>query len=66
MKERVALANGADGGLGIEVTRALLDSGLTVVGLSRKIRQSDFDNSSFCQSCRRVQNLYITCQGSYL
>ena len=38
---------GANGGLGSYVTKALLDAGANVVGVSRKIQQSDFPSSSF-------------------
>jgi len=44
---KIALVTGANGGLGAEVTRALLDAGATVVGLSKSIQQSDFDHASF-------------------
>jgi NAD(P)-dependent dehydrogenase (short-subunit alcohol dehydrogenase family) len=47
MKNKVALVTGANGGLGSFVTRALLDAGATVIGVSRKIQQSDFNNPSF-------------------
>jgi NAD(P)-dependent dehydrogenase (short-subunit alcohol dehydrogenase family) len=48
MTGKVALVTGADGGLGSFVTQAFLDAGASVVGTSRKIRQSDFDNPNFC------------------
>src|SRR6266487_623610 len=47
MKGKVVLVTGANGGLGTYVTQAFLDAGATVVGTSRKIQQSDFNNLSF-------------------
>jgi NAD(P)-dependent dehydrogenase (short-subunit alcohol dehydrogenase family) len=47
MTGKIALVTGADGGLGVHVTRALLDAGASVVGLARRIKQSDFDHPSF-------------------
>jgi NAD(P)-dependent dehydrogenase (short-subunit alcohol dehydrogenase family) len=47
MTGKIALVTGANGGLGISVTKALLNAGFTVVGLSPRIRQSDFDHSNF-------------------
>jgi NAD(P)-dependent dehydrogenase (short-subunit alcohol dehydrogenase family) len=47
MPEKIALVTGASGGLGTHVTKALLDAGFAVVGLSPKIRQSDFDHPKF-------------------
>lgn len=47
MTGKIALVTGADGGLGTHVTNALLDAGSTVVGLSPKIRQSDFGRPDF-------------------
>jgi len=47
MTGRIALVTGANGGLGIHVTKALLDAGFTVVGLARKIQQSDFNHPQF-------------------
>lgn len=44
---KIALVTGADGGLGTHVTRALLDSGATVIGASRNARQSNSDTPSF-------------------
>ena len=47
MKDKVVLVTGADGGLGTSVTQAFLDAGATVVGSSRKIQQSAFNNANF-------------------
>lgn len=47
MKDKVVLVTGADGGLGSNVTQAFLDAGATVVGTSRKIRQSAFSGPRF-------------------
>ena len=47
MKDKVVLVTGANGGLGRYVTQALLDAGATVVGVSRRIQQSDFDSPAF-------------------
>ena len=47
MKGKIAIVTGANGGLGHYVTQAMLDAGATVVGVSRKIQQSDFKNPAF-------------------
>ena len=47
MAEKIALVTGADGGLGLHVTKALLDAGFLVAGLAPKIKQSDFDSPRF-------------------
>jgi NAD(P)-dependent dehydrogenase (short-subunit alcohol dehydrogenase family) len=47
MNSKVVLVTGANGGLGVSVTQAFLDAGATVIGTSRKIEQSDFDNRNF-------------------
>src|SRR6201982_3673386 len=47
MKGKVVLVTGANGGLGTYVTQAFLGGGATVVGTSRKIQQSDFNNPNF-------------------
>jgi NAD(P)-dependent dehydrogenase (short-subunit alcohol dehydrogenase family) len=41
------LITGAKGGLGSAVTQAFLNAGATVAGVSRSIRDSDFDHPSF-------------------
>src|SRR6266487_1836295 len=47
MMGKVVLVTGANGGLGTYVTQAFLETGATVVGTSRKIQQSDFNNPNF-------------------
>jgi NAD(P)-dependent dehydrogenase (short-subunit alcohol dehydrogenase family) len=47
MKDKIAIVTGANGGLGNHVTRALLDAGATVIGISLNIQQSDFDSPVF-------------------
>lgn len=47
MAQRIALVTGANGGLGIHVTKALLDAAFAVVGLSPNIKQSDFNLPNF-------------------
>lgn len=47
MKDKVVLITGANGGLGSYVTQAFLDAGASVVGVSRKIQQSDFNSPAF-------------------
>jgi NAD(P)-dependent dehydrogenase (short-subunit alcohol dehydrogenase family) len=47
LRDKVALVTGANGGLGTSVTQALLESGAGVIGVSRSIRQSDFNHPTF-------------------
>jgi NAD(P)-dependent dehydrogenase (short-subunit alcohol dehydrogenase family) len=47
MPEKTALITGANGGLGMHVTKALLEAGFAVVGLAPRIQQSDFDHPNF-------------------
>lgn len=47
MKGKVVLVTGANGGLGSFVTQAFLDVHATVMGTSRKIQQSDFNDPGF-------------------
>jgi NAD(P)-dependent dehydrogenase (short-subunit alcohol dehydrogenase family) len=44
---RIVLITGAKGGLGSSVTEAFLAAGATVAGVSRSIKDSDFDNDRF-------------------
>jgi NAD(P)-dependent dehydrogenase (short-subunit alcohol dehydrogenase family) len=47
MNGKISLVTGADGGLGVHVTKALLDAGSTVIGLAPKIQQSAFNHPNF-------------------
>ncbi len=47
MKGKIVLITGAKGGLGTDVTKAFLDAGATVIGVSRSIRQEDFSSPDF-------------------
>ena len=47
MKGKTVLVTGANGGLGVNVTRAFLDAGATVIGTSRKITQAEFPSQNF-------------------
>lgn len=47
MMGKIALVTGANGGLGIHVTKTLLDAGFAVAGVSPRIQQSDFNHPNF-------------------
>jgi NAD(P)-dependent dehydrogenase (short-subunit alcohol dehydrogenase family) len=47
LQNKIAVVTGVDGGLGIHVTRALLDCGATVIGVSRKAQQPNSETASF-------------------
>jgi len=47
MKGKIVLVTGANGGLGRNVTQAMLDAGATVVGTSRKIEAAEFNSKAF-------------------
>lgn len=47
MDSKIALVTGANGGLGVSVTKALLDAGFIVAGLSPNIKASDFNHPKF-------------------
>ena len=57
MKGKIVLVSGANGGLGTYVTEAFLDAGATVVGTSRKIRQSDFSSPNFTAVAAEISTL---------
>src|ERR1700691_74565 len=57
MAPKTALVTGANGGLGTHVTKALLVAGFTVVGLSPRIQQSDFDHRNFIALPAALTNL---------
>ncbi len=57
MTGKIALVTGANGGLGTQVTKALLDAGFTVVGLSPSIKQLDFDHPKFIALPDEITNL---------
>lgn len=57
MAEKIALVTGADGGLGIHVTKALLDAGFLVAGLAPKIQQSHFDSPHFMAIPAKLDSL---------
>ena len=44
MKGKIVLVTGADGGLGVHVTKAFLEAGATAIGASRKIQASEFNH----------------------
>jgi len=47
MPAKTALVTGANGGLGMHVTGALLDAGFTVAGVAPKVQPSDFNHPNF-------------------
>lgn len=57
MSQKTALVTGANGGLGTQVTKTLLDAGYTVVGLAPRIQQSDFNHPNFIALAASLDNL---------
>ena len=57
MTDTIALVTGANGGLGIHVTRALLEAGYVVAGLAPNIKQSDFDHQRFTAIASKLESL---------
>jgi NAD(P)-dependent dehydrogenase (short-subunit alcohol dehydrogenase family) len=62
MPEKVALVTGANGGLGVSVTKALLEAGFSVVGLAPRIKQSDFDHPKFTALPASLDSLAVARQ----
>jgi NAD(P)-dependent dehydrogenase (short-subunit alcohol dehydrogenase family) len=57
MPEKTALVTGADGGLGIHVTKALIDAGFLVAGLTPNIKQSQFESPHFLALPAKLDSL---------
>ena len=57
MTDTIALVTGANGGLGIHVTRALIEAGYVVAGLAPSIKQSDFDHPRFTAIASKLESL---------
>jgi NAD(P)-dependent dehydrogenase (short-subunit alcohol dehydrogenase family) len=57
MPEKTALVTGANGGLGMHVTKALLEAGFAIVGLAPKIQESDFGHPNFTALRAALDNL---------
>src|SRR5438477_10287706 len=57
MMGKVVLVTGGNGGLGTYMTQAFLDAGATVIGTSRKIQQSDFNNPNFKALAAEISTL---------
>jgi NAD(P)-dependent dehydrogenase (short-subunit alcohol dehydrogenase family) len=54
---KIALVTGASGGLGVPVTRALLEAGATVIGVAPNIRESDFHDAHFTAMAVEITDL---------
>jgi NAD(P)-dependent dehydrogenase (short-subunit alcohol dehydrogenase family) len=57
MTEKIALITGANGGLGVQVTKAFLQARFTAIGLSPHIQQSDFDDPHFIALPAEINSL---------
>jgi NAD(P)-dependent dehydrogenase (short-subunit alcohol dehydrogenase family) len=56
LENKIALVTGAHGGLGTPVTNALLEASATVIGVSKTIRQADFQSPSFFAFPAEISN----------
>ena len=65
MTGKVVMVTGANGGLGASVTRALLEAGATVVGVSRHIAQSDFSHAGFTALAGEISIVGAICAGQF-
>jgi NAD(P)-dependent dehydrogenase (short-subunit alcohol dehydrogenase family) len=57
MAAKTALVTGANGGLGVHVTKAFLDAGFQVAGLSPNIQQSSFVHPNFTAIAESLDSL---------
>lgn len=57
LTDKIAVVTGANGGLGVHVTRAFLDAGATVVGISPDIRAEDFNHAYFVAMPAEIRTL---------
>ena len=57
MNGKIVLVTGANGGLGTFVTQAFLDRGVTVIGTSRQIQQSQFAGPNFAAISAEISSL---------
>jgi NAD(P)-dependent dehydrogenase (short-subunit alcohol dehydrogenase family) len=58
LRNRIALVTGADGGIGTDVTRVLLDGGATVIGVFTNIQPSSSDSFVALSSDLSTGNLW--------
>jgi NAD(P)-dependent dehydrogenase (short-subunit alcohol dehydrogenase family) len=58
---KVVMITGAKGGLGTFVSNAFLDSGATVIGISKSIKDTDFSHPAFVSMPVDLSNAAATC-----
>jgi NAD(P)-dependent dehydrogenase (short-subunit alcohol dehydrogenase family) len=58
---KVVMITGAKGGLGTFVSNAFLDSGATVIGISKSIKDTDFSHPAFIAMPVDLSNAAATC-----